>query len=83
VTVTAQRVTSLFRALPVRSTLSSCFAVNTVSSVCTVIELLIDETYIHITVYHSGRAVYGVGLRPFDAGIVGSNPALGMDVCLL
>jgi hypothetical protein len=26
---------------------------------------------------HSGRAVWGVGL----AGIVGSNPAQGMDVC--
>jgi hypothetical protein len=31
---------------------------------------------------HSGRAVWGVGLGRLVAGIVGSNPAQGMDVCL-
>jgi hypothetical protein len=31
---------------------------------------------------HSGRAVRGVGLGRLVAGIVGSNPAQGMDVCL-
>jgi hypothetical protein len=30
---------------------------------------------------HSGRAVSGVGLGRLVAGIVGSNPAQGMDVC--
>jgi hypothetical protein len=30
---------------------------------------------------HSGRAVWGVGLSRLVAGIVGSNPAQGMDVC--
>jgi hypothetical protein len=30
---------------------------------------------------HSGRAVWGVGLCRLVAGIVGSNPAQGMDVC--
>jgi hypothetical protein len=30
---------------------------------------------------HSGRAVWGVGLGPLVAGIVGSNPAQGIDVC--
>jgi hypothetical protein len=30
---------------------------------------------------HSGRAVWGVGLGRLVAGIVGSNPAQGMDVC--
>jgi hypothetical protein len=30
---------------------------------------------------HSGRAVWGVDLGRLVAGIVGSNPALGMDVC--
>jgi hypothetical protein len=30
---------------------------------------------------HSGRAVWGVGLGRLIAGIVGSNPAQGMDVC--
>jgi hypothetical protein len=30
---------------------------------------------------HSGRAVGGVGLGRLVAGIVGSNPAQGMDVC--
>jgi hypothetical protein len=30
---------------------------------------------------HSGRAVRGVGLYRLVAGIVGSNPAQGMDVC--
>jgi hypothetical protein len=29
----------------------------------------------------SGRVVWGVGLDRFHAEIVGSNPALGMDVC--
>jgi hypothetical protein len=29
---------------------------------------------------HSGRAVWGVGLGRLVAGIVGSNPAQGMDV---
>jgi hypothetical protein len=32
---------------------------------------------------HSGRAVWGVGLGRLVAGIVGSNPAQGMDVCPL
>ena len=27
--------------------------------------------------------VYGLGLRPLTVGIEGSNPATGMDVCLL
>jgi hypothetical protein len=31
---------------------------------------------------HRGRAVWGVGLGRLVAGIVGSNPAQGMDVCL-
>jgi hypothetical protein len=30
---------------------------------------------------HSGRAVWGVGLGRLVAGIVGSNPTQGMDVC--
>ena len=30
-----------------------------------------------------GRAGEGVGLKPLIAGIAGSNPAKGMDVCLL
>jgi hypothetical protein len=30
---------------------------------------------------HSGRAVWSVGLGWLVAGIVGSNPAQGMDVC--
>jgi hypothetical protein len=30
---------------------------------------------------HSGRAVWGVGLDRLVAGILGSNPARGMDVC--
>jgi hypothetical protein len=30
---------------------------------------------------HSGRAVCGVSLGWLVAGIVGSNPAQGMDVC--
>jgi hypothetical protein len=30
---------------------------------------------------HSGRAVWGVGLGRLVAGIMGSNPAQGMDVC--
>jgi hypothetical protein len=30
---------------------------------------------------HSGCAVWGVGLGRLVAGIVGSNPAQGMDVC--
>jgi hypothetical protein len=30
---------------------------------------------------YSGRAVWGVGLGRLVAGIVGSNPAQGMDVC--
>jgi hypothetical protein len=30
---------------------------------------------------HSGRAVWGVGLGQLVAGIVGLNPAQGMDVC--
>jgi hypothetical protein len=30
---------------------------------------------------HSGRAVWSVGSYRSDAGIVGSNPAQGMDVC--
>jgi hypothetical protein len=34
---------------------------------------------IHIS--HSGHAVWGVGLGRLVAGIVGSNPAQGMDVC--
>jgi hypothetical protein len=32
---------------------------------------------------HSGRAVWGVGLGRLVAGIVGSSPAQGMDVCHL
>jgi hypothetical protein len=32
---------------------------------------------------HSGHAVWGVGLGRLVAGIVGSNPAQGMDVCPL
>jgi hypothetical protein len=32
---------------------------------------------------HSGRAVWGEGLGRLVAGIVGSNPAQGMDVCPL
>jgi hypothetical protein len=35
-----------------------------------------------VTAGHSGRAVWGVGLGRLAAGIVGSNPAQGMDVCL-
>jgi len=31
----------------------------------------------------SGRAVYGVGLRPFSCLDLGSNPTGVMDVCLL
>jgi hypothetical protein len=31
----------------------------------------------------SGDAVKGVGLRPPFPGTVGSNPAEGMDACLL
>ena len=31
----------------------------------------------------SGRMVWGVGLRPFTCWDCGSNPARGMDVCLL
>jgi hypothetical protein len=31
----------------------------------------------------SGRAVLDIGLRPGVAGITGSNPTEGMDVCLL
>jgi len=31
----------------------------------------------------SGRAVYGVGLRPFACLDLGSNPTAGMDVFLL
>jgi hypothetical protein len=30
---------------------------------------------------HSGRAVWDVGLDRLDSGIIGSNPAQGMDVC--
>jgi hypothetical protein len=33
------------------------------------------------TAGHSGRAVWRVGLGRLVAGIVGSNPAQGMDVC--
>jgi hypothetical protein len=33
------------------------------------------------TAGHSGRAVWGVDLGRLIAGIVGSNPAQGMDVC--
>jgi hypothetical protein len=33
------------------------------------------------TAGHSGRAVWGVGLGRLVAGIVGSNPAQGRDVC--
>jgi hypothetical protein len=32
---------------------------------------------------HSGRPVWGVGLGRSVAGIVGSNPAQGIDVCPL
>jgi hypothetical protein len=32
---------------------------------------------------HSGRAVWGVGFGRLIAGIVGSNPAKGMDVYYL
>jgi predicted secreted protein len=31
----------------------------------------------------SGRAVWGAGLDRLDTGIVGSNPAQGMNVCPL
>jgi hypothetical protein len=31
----------------------------------------------------NSHAVYGVGLRPFFAGVADSNPAVVMDVCLL
>ena len=30
-----------------------------------------------------GRAIYGLGLRPHASGIAGSNPGVGMDVCLV
>jgi hypothetical protein len=30
---------------------------------------------------HSGRVIWDVGLGRLIAGIVGSNPAQGMDVC--
>jgi hypothetical protein len=36
---------------------------------------------IYYTAGHSGREVWGVGLGRLIAGIVGSNPAQGMDVC--
>jgi hypothetical protein len=32
-------------------------------------------------VAHSGRVAWGVGVDRSDTGIVGSNPAQGMDVC--
>jgi hypothetical protein len=38
-------------------------------------------TLLHGVSCHSGRAVWGVGLGRLVAGIVGSNPAQGMDVC--
>jgi hypothetical protein len=38
-------------------------------------------TVIERSAGHSGRAVWGVGLGRLVAGIVGSNPAQGMDVC--
>jgi hypothetical protein len=41
---------------------------------------LIDICMLHAD--HSGRAVWGVGLGRLVAGIVGSNPAQGMDVCV-
>jgi hypothetical protein len=39
------------------------------------------ETVIWNDAGHSGRAVWGVGLGWLVAGIVGSNPTQGMDVC--
>ena len=30
-----------------------------------------------------GRPAWGVGLRPFDCAMAGSNPVEIMDVCLL
>jgi hypothetical protein len=44
------------------------------------------ESKVYVVAYswsagHSGRAVWGVGLGRLVAGIVGSNPAQGMDVC--
>jgi hypothetical protein len=49
--------------------------------------LLITTHFIHfplatsLMASHSGRAILGVGLGRLVAGIVGSNPAQGMDVC--
>jgi hypothetical protein len=34
-----------------------------------------------VTAGHSGQAVWGVGLDRWDTGILGSNPAQGVDVC--
>jgi hypothetical protein len=39
------------------------------------------EKIMKVNAGHSGRAVWGVGLGRLVAGIVGSNPAQGMDVC--
>jgi hypothetical protein len=38
---------------------------------------------LNLDIYHSGRAVWGVGLGRLVAGIMGSIPAQGMDVCPL
>jgi hypothetical protein len=42
---------------------------------------LYSEYILKFIAGHSGRAVWGVGLGRLIAGIVGSNPAQGMDVC--
>jgi hypothetical protein len=42
---------------------------------------IVKKEYILCPAGHSGRAVWGVGLGRLVAGIVGSNPAQGMDVC--
>jgi hypothetical protein len=41
----------------------------------------ISSIFVYIT-DPGGRALYGLGLDRFVTGIVGSNPARGMDVCL-
>jgi hypothetical protein len=48
------------------------------SILCTIVKLIIK-----LIAGHSGRAVWGVDLGRLVAGIVGSNPAQGMDVCPL
>jgi hypothetical protein len=45
------------------------------------IQLQLFHKGIRLIAGHSGRAVWGVGLGRLVAGIVGSNPTQGMDVC--